>query len=542
MVSRDPSTEMSSGGSQPLAKRQSVHEAPALFEGLDVDKEGGLSWADLLGGSELINEQAGGMDGSATSEGAAAAVATAVVEAAAGLLGLAQVEGSLMQRELARNAAATVVATPTTDETTRTLSRTAPGVLHEQQVDRPASAIAAAGDSSDEEGAHKPPPPPPEPAPPPAPPLTQPGPQLAQQIARLVAALPPAPPPHSASTQQPRTTRITADLKPKGHKQSFASAEERMDLKAKSQQQRRKREQAHRAMYATVSRMLDSPDVSVDDVLMIEFAVQPENQQTEPGAMRAAYLQLLHVDEKDRRKLRGARMKEHVPRQLGVGGIHTVQDVLLENAELREKAAKVIRRYKLLYCSFLSGMPPFEKVRTTADETLMALMTRTRLQLQPVLGRRPKSEGGIGCGVRQSRAGGQVTLDWREREHRLRTYAANKPISYRAVAEVAKLGALLHIEGVAENDLSQSTSRSAATMHDEQNHLIQRRCAREVMGHSPLILQWDEGSKRKKAWVVAILTGLRERGDLSRLREVQIEKCTNACKGPHIHTLAPSHA
>ena len=135
-----------------------------------------------------------------------------------------------------------------------------------------------------------------------------------------------------------------------------------------------------------------------------------------------------------------------------------------------------------------------------------------------------------------------MLLVWRELEHAIRVYAANKPISYRAVAEVAKLGALLHIEGVAENDLSQSTSRSAATMHDEQNHLIQRRCAREVMGHSPLILQWDEGSKRKKAWVVAILTGLRERGDLSRLREVQIEKCTNACKGPHIHTLAPSHA
>ena len=111
----------------------------------------------------------------------------------------------------------TVAAIPTTDETTRTLSRTAPGALDEQQVDRPASAIAAAGDSSDEEGAHKPPPPPPEPAPPPAPPLTQPGPQLAQQIARLAAALPRVPPPRPASTQQPRTTRVTADLRPKGH-------------------------------------------------------------------------------------------------------------------------------------------------------------------------------------------------------------------------------------------------------------------------------------------------------------------------------------
>ena len=174
-----------------------------------------------------------------------------------------------------------LAATPTTDETSRTKPFTA-------------GAAGQLDDSSDEEGAHKPPPPPPEPALPPAPLLPQPGPQLAQQIARLATALPPAPPPRSASTQQPRTTRVTADLKPKGHKQSFASAEERTDLKAKSQQQRRKREQAHRAMFATVSRMLDSPDVSVDDVLMIEFAVQPENQ-ADPGAMRAAYLKLLHV-------------------------------------------------------------------------------------------------------------------------------------------------------------------------------------------------------------------------------------------------------
>ena len=31
-------------------------------------------------------------------------------------------------------------------------------------------------------------------------------------------------------------------------------------------------------------------------------------------------------------------------------------------------------------------------------------------------------------------------------------------------------------------------------MHDEQDHLIQRRCAREALGSSPLIMVWDEGS------------------------------------------------
>jgi hypothetical protein len=68
--------------------------------------------------------------------------------------------------------------------------------------------------------------------------------------------------------------------------------------------------------------------------------------------------------------------------------------------------------------------------------------------------------------------------------------------------------------------MSHMTSRSGATMHVQQNHIIQRRCAREAIGSSPLVLQWDEGSKRKKAWVVAAVVGSRERGDGSRLREV----------------------
>jgi hypothetical protein len=55
---------------------------------------------------------------------------------------------------------------------------------------------------------------------------------------------------------------------------------------------------------------------------------------------------------------------------------------------------------------------------------------------------------------------------------------------------------MLHVENLEEDMLSKMTSRSAATMHDEQDHLIQRRCAREAIGSSPIIQQWDEGSKR----------------------------------------------
>jgi hypothetical protein len=75
-----------------------------------------------------------------------------------------------------------------------------------------------------------------------------------------------------------------------------------------------------------------------------------------------------------------------------------------------------------------------------------------------------------------------VLLEWRELEHAIRVYAANKPISYRALSTVAAAGAQLHIEGLKPEMLSKPTSRAAATEHDQQNHLVQRRCALESLG------------------------------------------------------------
>ena len=68
-------------------------------------------------------------------------------------------------------------------------------------------------------------------------------------------------------------------------------------------------------MRAVVLRLLDSPDdISVYDVLMVEFVLQPENKG-EPGSMRAEYLKLLYVNEKDRAKRQGARMRKDIPSQ-----------------------------------------------------------------------------------------------------------------------------------------------------------------------------------------------------------------------------------
>ena len=78
-------------------------------------------------------------------------------------------------------------------------------------------------------------------------------------------------------------------------------------------------------MRAVVLRLLDSPDdISVYDVLMVEFVLQPENKG-EPGSMRAEYLKLLYVNEKDRAKRQGARMRKDIPSQFGVAHLHTLQ-------------------------------------------------------------------------------------------------------------------------------------------------------------------------------------------------------------------------
>ena len=112
MASRDSSAEMSSGGSQPLSKRQSVRGAPSVFDDMDLDAEGGASqsstWAPMLSASDAaVNEPGDEID----NEAAAAAVAASVVEAAAGLLGMAQLEGSMQQTGQAKDAAAAVPAT-----------------------------------------------------------------------------------------------------------------------------------------------------------------------------------------------------------------------------------------------------------------------------------------------------------------------------------------------------------------------------------------------------------------------------------------------
>jgi len=73
----------------------------------------------------------------------------------------------------------------------------------------------------------------------------------------------------------------------------------------------------------------------------------------------AAYLKQLYVDEQDRKKGTGARMKEDVPPQTGVAQLAAAHEVLACDHTLRALAVQAITRRKVQYCENLSGMPPF---------------------------------------------------------------------------------------------------------------------------------------------------------------------------------------
>jgi len=228
-----------------------------------------------------------------------------------------------------------------------------------------------AGDSSDEEGAHRPPSPerpPPAPAAPPAPPFAQPTMQLAQGLRPFSAG------PLPAADAAPRTTRVSDEDRKELHRA-------RLEAQAAAEKERAETE-------AHVRGVLVDPDTSIYDILMVEFALQPDIFRTRQAPCAPS---------------------------------------ISSNSRLR--------------------------VTSTPCRGRVASPTWPR------------------C----------------------------------------------------EKNMSKMTSRSAATMHDQQNHLIQRTCAREAIGHSPKIVQWE--TKRKKAWVAAAMVASRERGDGSRLREVSRSKC-----------------
>ena len=295
-------------------------------------------------------------------------------------------------------------------------------------------AAATVCDSSDEEDAHKRPASAPEApiAPQPMVLFPPPGLQLGAAAAELQAAglaqdmvledglLGP----------QPRTTRASG-TKSHGRRQSLLTAEEREEIRQQNQREKRQRDREAAVLGQQLESIVEDRKASIFDLLMAEFAMDPEHR-ADPGVMRSAYLKQLYVDERDRAKSTGARLKGHVPQQLGVKQLAFLAEVLATSAELREKAMMAIDDRKIVYAESLSGMPPFEIVQASPGQTLMELMTETRLVLQPKLGRVPDSvKAGGPLGYRKSRKGkgrkgmGEVTLDWRELEHMLRVYAAN---------------------------------------------------------------------------------------------------------------------
>ena len=146
-------------------------------------------------------------------------------------------------------------------------------------------------DSSDEEGAHKPPPPPLTEPPPPQQPLPPPQMQLAAQAHGLSAKLPAATTPITGEMQRrtrPRTTRVS-DTKPRGRRQSFVEFAQRENERREKQAEKRQRERDARELGLSMAATLSSPGASIYDLLMAEYALQPENL-ADPGVMRAGYV------------------------------------------------------------------------------------------------------------------------------------------------------------------------------------------------------------------------------------------------------------
>ena len=265
---------------------------------------------------------------------------------------------------------------------------------HESGVRLPATrgtAAPAYGDSSDEEGAHRPPSPerpPPAPPAPPAPPLQPPQMLLALELSSLElnAALP------SIPVAAARTTRV--------------SNEDRRALQQAHQEEQAAAEEVRAQMEVRITELLLNPCTSIFDILMVECVLQP-GMPHDAGALRAAYLKLL----------KAARDVRSVPRQKGVANMATLRDVFMASLPLREKAALTIATRKVLYAESQCGHGNLGAVEARPDETLMALITRTHTQLLPRIGRPPNGVQGGALKIRPSRSGGQVTNDWREREH-----------------------------------------------------------------------------------------------------------------------------
>lgn len=100
-------------------------------------------------------------------------------------------------------------------------------------------------------------------------------------------------------------------------------------------------------MHGGVKQLLANRRASIFDVLMLEYALQPDNRD-EPYAMRDQYLQ----------QLKATRNTHHTPRQVGVGYLSVLQEVMLSHAALREDAAAMIAERKVSYAEEQCGHGP----------------------------------------------------------------------------------------------------------------------------------------------------------------------------------------
>ena len=311
-------------------------------------------------------------------------------------------------------------------------------------------------------------------------------------------------------------------LRPRGRVQQLFTARPTAD-EQRTQRTRKRREQRARAKlleqhHATLLRRLhdcgqySKEGLTLWELLMVEFALQPSSAGLSSGQMRTRYQE----------KLYAARLRDHVPRQRGIGLLPDLRQLLLKYGDARAQALARLRHAKYFTADFLSGGYRIKTLIPLPDETLMALMERSNAEC---LGRRGVGRwanakpGGGAYALRQAKLKGKYTIAWRAQSHILRMYAAKKPISGGSYNDVAAAGARLFLEGLEEHDLKTESPRTVS-YHDQQNHLVQRWGARDELtaSDSPIVTSMDIGSKRKNAYQCVAEVGTRLDG--TRLREV----------------------
>jgi hypothetical protein len=212
-----------------------------------------------------------------------------------------------------------------------------------------------------------------------------------------------------------------------------------------------------------------------------------------------------------------ARHPDEIPRLRGLYELHALHAVLQRSPSLQRELRVQLERFKRQYCSLLRGAGRFRTLEVLPGETILELMRRTHVAM---LSWRPPGRPGAAAStlaLPASRAGGIYLPEWREETNVLYHSAAGKTLSLRGAQGVATACSKRYLKSLPEAERPQHESHETVRLHDMQFWFVQRqRAVENSFSKRRNVLQWDEVTINKVAWVVVTLScerlpALRER-------------------------------